>query len=101
MPIRRYVEHGVVFTPEALAIMSEAFTAAIETLAIGGDEIKRQAVAQFIIRLARGDGDLNAAALRDSAVAAFSDPINAASICKDGETSYQPGLEAGSAQPLA
>ena len=89
------------FTPKVLSAMSKAFTAAIETLAIGSDEAKRQAVAQFIIRLAKEDGELDAAALRDSAVAAFSDPINAASIGKDGETSYQPDLAAGSAQPLA
>jgi hypothetical protein len=69
MPIRRYVEHGVVFTPEVLSRMSNAFTAATEVLKIGGDEIKREAVAQFIIRLAQENGNLDAAALRDRAVA--------------------------------
>ena len=73
MPIRRYVEHGVIFTPQTLSKMSEAFTAAVETLEIGADEIKRQAVAQFIIRLAREDGEFDATALRDRAVAAFRD----------------------------
>ena len=85
MPISRYVEQGVVFRPEVLSVMSKAFTAAIETLGIGNDEIKRQAVAKFIIQLARKDGDLDAAALRDRAVAAFGGPIHAA---------YQPDLGA-------
>jgi hypothetical protein len=65
MPIRRYVEHGVVFTPEVLSTMSNAFTAATEVLEIGGDERKREAVAQLIIRLAQENGNLDAAALRD------------------------------------
>jgi hypothetical protein len=80
MPIRRYVEQGVVFTPEVLSVMSKAFTAAIETLEIGCDEIKRQAVAKFIIRLAQEDGNLDAAALRDRAVAVFGGPIFAVVI---------------------
>ena len=80
MPIRRYVEHGVVFTPEVLSTMSNAFTAATEVLEIGGDEIKRAAVARFIIRLAQEDGNLDAAALRDRAVAVFGGPIFAVVI---------------------
>jgi hypothetical protein len=39
MPIRRYVEHGVVFTPEVLSTMSNAFTATTEVLEIGGAAI--------------------------------------------------------------
>lgn len=92
MPIRRYVEHGVIFTPQTLSKMSEAFTAAAETLEIGADEIKRQAVAQFIIRLARADGEFDAAALRDRAVAAFRDP--AATICQEVASSRPSALEA-------
>ncbi len=94
MPIRRYMEHGVIFTPQTLSKMSEAFTAAVETLEIGADEIKRQAVAQFIIRLAREDGEVDAAALRDRAVAAFRDD---AAIYQEGSGSYRPALEAGGA----
>ncbi len=93
MPIRRYVEHGGIFTPKALSKMSEAFTAAVESLEIGTDEIKRQAVAQFIIRFAREDGEFDAAALRDRAVAAFRD--HAASVYQEGKSSYRPALEAG------
>ena len=95
MPIRRYVKHGVIFTPETLSKMSEAFTAAVESLEIGADEIKRRAVAQFIIRFAREDGEFDAEALRNSAVAAFRD--DAASIYQEGKSSYRPALEAGGA----
>jgi hypothetical protein len=70
MPIRRYVEKGVVFTPQALSAMSKAFEATIEILGIRA-EAKRQAVARFIIRLAQEDGDIDAAALRDKALAAL------------------------------
>ena len=71
MPIRRYVEKGVVFTPQALSAMSQALEATIEILGIEGDEAKRQAVARFIIRAAREDNSLDAAELRDKAVAAL------------------------------
>jgi hypothetical protein len=71
MPIRRYVEKGVVFTPQALSAMSQALEATIEILGIEGDEAKRQAVARFIIRLAREDNSRDAAELRDKAVAAL------------------------------
>jgi hypothetical protein len=71
MPIRRYVEKGVVFTPQALSAMSKALEATAEILGIGRDEAKRQAIARFIIRLAQEDGDIEVAALRDKAVAAL------------------------------
>jgi hypothetical protein len=71
MPIRRYVEKGVVFTPQALSAMSQALEATIEILGIEGDEAKRQAVARSIIRLAREDNSRDAAELRDKAVAAL------------------------------
>ena len=71
MPIRRYLEKGVVFTPQALSAMSKALEATTEILGIEGDEAKRQAVAKFIIRLAREDDSLDAAELRDKAVAAL------------------------------
>ena len=70
MPIRRYVEEGV-FTPQALSAMSTALEATMEILGLDGDEAKRGAVARFIIRLAREDDDLDAAELRDRAVAAL------------------------------
>ena len=71
MPIRRYVEKGVVFTPQALSAMSKAVKATTEILGIEGDEAKRQAVARFIIRLSREDNSLDAAQMRDKAVAAL------------------------------
>ena len=70
MPIRRYLEKEV-FTPQALSAMSKALEATTEILGIEGDEAKRQAVAKFIIRLAREDDSLDAAELRDKAVAAL------------------------------
>ena len=69
MPIRRYVEKGV-FTPQALSAMSTALEATMEILGLDGDEAKRGAVARFIIRLVREDDSLDAAELRDKAVAA-------------------------------
>jgi hypothetical protein len=71
MPIRRYVEKGVVFRPQTLSAMNKALEATTEILGIEGDEAKRQAVARFIIRLAREDNSLDAAELRDKAVAAL------------------------------
>jgi hypothetical protein len=71
MPIKRYVEKGVVFTPQTLLAMSTALEATTEILGIEGDEAKRGGVARFIIRLAREDDSLDAAELRDKAVAAL------------------------------
>jgi hypothetical protein len=71
MPIRRYVEKGVVFTPQALSAMSKALKATTEILGIEGDEAKRQAVARFIVRLAQEDNSLDAAELRNQTVAAL------------------------------
>jgi hypothetical protein len=71
MPIGRYVENGVVFTPQALSAMSKALEATTEILRIGGDEKQRQIVARFIIRTAKEDGSLDAAALRDRVLTAL------------------------------
>ena len=71
MPIKRYVEKGVVFDPQALAVMGKALEETSQILAIDGDEKKRQTVAKFIIRLAQEDSNLDATALRDRAVAAL------------------------------
>jgi hypothetical protein len=71
MPIRRYIKHGVTFTPRTLASMSRALEATTEVLGIDGDEAKRRDVARFIIRLEQEDGNLDEAALRDRTVAAL------------------------------
>jgi hypothetical protein len=71
MPITRYLKKGFVFEPQALAVMGKALEETSQILGIDGDEKKRQAVAKFIIRLAQEDGTLDAAALRDRAVAAL------------------------------
>jgi hypothetical protein len=65
------VEEGVVFTPKALSTMGKALEATTEILGIGSDEIKRQVVANFIIRLAQEDDGLDATSLRDRAIAAL------------------------------
>jgi hypothetical protein len=70
MPIRRYVGEGV-FTPQALSEMSRALTDTAEILGMGSDENQRQAIAKFIIRLAREDDRLDATALRERAVLAL------------------------------
>jgi hypothetical protein len=70
MPIKRYVKKGVVFAPQALSAMGKVEETS-QILGIDRDEKKRQAVAKFIIRLAQEDGTLDAAALRDRAVAAL------------------------------
>jgi hypothetical protein len=92
MPIRRYVEEGV-FSSEALTVMGKAFEAAMWSLGTECGETKREAVAKFIIRLARNDGSLMGrpyilAQSRNSAVR--SRPCS--SITPD--TAYRPAQEA-------
>jgi hypothetical protein len=71
MPIRRYLGEGGFFRPQTVSALSKAMVETTEILGIEGDEIQRQAVARLIIRLAREDASLDAAALRDRAVAAL------------------------------
>jgi hypothetical protein len=71
MPMRRYLEKGVVFTPEALSAMGKALEETTEILGISSIEANRRDVARFIIRLAQEDDSLGAAALRDRTVAAL------------------------------
>jgi hypothetical protein len=84
MPIRRYVEEGV-FSSEALSVMGKAFEATIWTLGPECDEIKRDAVARFIVQLARNDGSLDVTTLHRHAVAAFGSPIIAVLINERGQ----------------
>ena len=79
MPIRRYVREGV-FSSDALSIMGKAFEAAIWTLGPECDGAKREAVAKFIIQLARNDDSLDVAILHRRAVAEFGSPIRAVLI---------------------
>jgi hypothetical protein len=71
MPIRRYMQEGAVFSPQALSAMSKALTDTVEILGIGRDEAKRRDVARFLIRLMQEDGSLDAITMRDRAVAAL------------------------------
>jgi hypothetical protein len=70
MPIRSYVEKGVVFTPQSLSSMGKALEETTKILGMEGEE-QRQAVARFVIRLAGEDDSLDAMALRDRAVEAL------------------------------
>jgi hypothetical protein len=71
MPIRRYLGEGGFFRPQAVSVMSRALVETTEILGIKGDERKRQAVARVIVRLAGENASLDAATLRDRAVAAL------------------------------
>jgi hypothetical protein len=71
MPTRRYLQKAVVFTPQALSAMGQALQATTEILGIGSDELRRQAIAKFLIRLAQEGGSLDATTLRDKAVVAL------------------------------
>jgi hypothetical protein len=71
MPIRRYLGEGGFFRPKAVSAMSKALVETTEILGIDGDEKQRQAVARFIIRLAREDASLDAAALTRATVEAL------------------------------
>jgi hypothetical protein len=71
MPIKEYAKDGSVFEPQALWSLGKALEETSERLGVRGDEKKRLAVAKFIIRLAQEEGNLDAAALRDRAVAAL------------------------------
>ena len=68
MPIGRFVEDGVVFSPEALSAMSKALEETSRILGIEGDESQRQIVARFLIQLSQEDDSLDAKALQDRAV---------------------------------
>jgi hypothetical protein len=73
MPIRRYMQEGAVFSPQALSAMSQALIVTVEILGIERDEAKRRDVARFLIRLMQEDGGLDAITLRDRAVAVLGD----------------------------
>jgi hypothetical protein len=80
MPITAYLPtSGASFGPEAMANMAKAFENAITVIGIDPqDEVKREAVARFIIKLAEIDGGVDAASLRDKAVMALGRSIHAA-----------------------
>jgi hypothetical protein len=75
MPLWRYVKKGTIFSPDELAQMGIAFLGAIDDLGIGEDEeMKREAVAQFIIDFAHADKRANEASrMRKAAVKALAE----------------------------
>jgi hypothetical protein len=78
---------GASFSPESATNMGKALDGAVDILGIGpDDEIKREAVARFIIKLAEIDGGVDEASLRDKAVMALGGSIHLASLSKDGQS---------------
>lgn len=68
MPIRRYLQDGATFEPEAITAMSEALERACTTLQINGQGSDREVIAKRIIDLARG-GVIDAKALSERVIA--------------------------------
>ena len=67
MPIRQYVEDGVVFEPEAIEAMSNALEVTCKALHINGHIHDREVVATRIIDLAR-NGVVDAKALSERVI---------------------------------
>src|ERR1700723_2158884 len=77
---------GASFSPESATNMGKALDGAVDILGIGpDDEINREAVARFIVKLAEIDGGVDEASLRDKAVMALGGSIHLASLSKDGQ----------------
>ena len=68
MPLARLLEQSGSFNPEAVAVLLEAFNGAVTELGLQATEEKEKA-AKLIIQLAVGQTGLNAAKLREGAVA--------------------------------
>jgi hypothetical protein len=68
MPIRRYIEDGVVFDPEAIEAMSRALEETCKALHINGHIHDREVIATRVIDLAR-NGVMDAKALSERVVA--------------------------------
>jgi hypothetical protein len=66
MPIRRMLEEGT-FEPKAAALLIEAFNSVVAELDLRAGADKERA-AKIIIRLALGQGRLDAARIRDQAI---------------------------------
>ena len=66
MPIRRMLEGGT-FEPKAAALLIEAFNSVVAELDLRAGADKERA-AKIIIRLALGQGRLDAAKIRDQAI---------------------------------
>jgi hypothetical protein len=70
MPIKKYLGPDS-FDREATAALGRAFGRAVAVLGVDEDEMRREAVAQFIIQLARWDANLGADALFERTIAAL------------------------------
>ena len=67
MPIRRYLNDGIAFEPDAIEAMSDALERACKALNINGAMKDREIIAERIITLAR-TGVLDAKALSDRVI---------------------------------
>jgi hypothetical protein len=64
MPFWRHIKSGLIFSPEDLVEMSQAYESAIAELGVPPEvKMRRETIAQFIIDLARVDGRIQAAVL--------------------------------------
>jgi hypothetical protein len=68
MPLKRLLEESRNFDPKAAAVLSEAFDGVVAELDLRTNA-DRERAAKIIIRLALGQNKLDAAKLRDLAVA--------------------------------
>ena len=82
--------------------MGKAFEDALAVLAIRPrDQIRREAVARFIIHLAEIDGGVDAATMRDKVVVALGGATHvASSMSKDQETNAIGPKKARNAAPM-
>jgi hypothetical protein len=80
MPVRRTLAEGGVYSPTTISEMSRALETTTQILGIEGDEKQREIVARFLIQLSRENDSLDAAALRDRAVAALGGVAYSAAI---------------------
>ena len=70
MPLARMLEQSGSFNPEAVAALLEAFNGVVTELGLQATK-EREKAATLIIQLAQGQTDLNAAKLREGAVASI------------------------------
>jgi hypothetical protein len=68
MPLKRMLDDNRNFDPKAVAILLEAFDGVVTELGLRAP-LEKERAAQLIIRLALGQPDLDAAALRDGTAA--------------------------------
>jgi hypothetical protein len=76
MPITRYLD-GKPLDPESTSKMSRAFVRAVQTLGVDHSETRREAIAHFIVQMAKWNDRLDEDTLYRNVVAALSGPTGA------------------------